>query len=51
MTTSLKNLTRKKSIKNFRESQYIQTRKISKSIKASTLTKRLPSIGSLLTNH
>ena len=47
MTTSMKTLTRKKSIKNIKESESVQKRKISKSLKMNTLTKRLPSLGTL----
>ena len=47
ITSSMKVLTRKKSIKNIKESESVQHRKISKSLKMNTLTKRLPSLGSL----
>jgi hypothetical protein len=47
MTKSMKTLTRKKSIKNIKESDLVKSRKASKSLKVNTLTKRLPSLGTL----
>jgi hypothetical protein len=49
MTTSLKVLTRKKSIKNIKDSDQMASRKITKSLKLTSLTKKLPSINFLAT--
>lgn len=50
-SASLKVLPRKKSIRNIRESEPMQTKKISKNLKLTSLPKNLPLIGSLYFNN